>query len=567
MSNGGKRVEFNVRERIVSADHDRLQDMVGQARAVQLARSHADQYNVRTPGYAAQISAGGQTPMLADVYGGLFVKVDNASSLFVDPGVVGVIDPDGAPGPDDDPYKLVDDPGMALAGILPWLGNVSGSRRIDVVVADVANQVLETDTRDVFDTATGLFTPMLLNKVTAKRLVYSILRGTPGAGLPALTNTIPLAVASVPSGTASWADVTFWDVRPLVADRITYYKRQNERRRYYDFDFYADVSADHFGFAYTEWNGYLVGGRLMTSVPGLGDVVFDADAPANATANDNFNGLISPPDDLGANPVFLLFPGGLPRWARYSEGAAPGLAIRAPYGTTGLLVAGRARVGFEDYNKVDVNGLASAVQIPPSTGLTGTADGVLLYMLHVQNTVAGDRSPVRSLGTGRWILFSQEEGPSSEIRVEDTLTGTWAAQANFIFHNVQTEWWDAGKIACPRNARRVKLRWDPPPITTTVGSPPPLVDYARIGFYVQQEAMQWGGSWSHRALGDGTVLPVDLISYAGPEVEVPIQHEQSPVRLECGIDVPSTGPMPAAASLWKFDGTGTSIVLLLGYEL
>jgi hypothetical protein len=80
MSNGGNRVILNTRERVISNDHNRLQDMIASSRANALARLHNDRYDERVPGYAPQVIIGGQTPMLADVFGGLFVKVDDATA-------------------------------------------------------------------------------------------------------------------------------------------------------------------------------------------------------------------------------------------------------------------------------------------------------------------------------------------------------------------------------------------------------------------------------------------------------------------------------------------------------
>lgn len=559
MSNGNKKIVFNTRERVISNDHNRLQDIIAQTSAATMARLHGDQYNVESPGYAPQLIVGGQTPMVADVYGGLFVKVDDPNSLFVDAGVVGVVDPDASPGLDDDPYNVITDPGVNTGGILSWSPNASGSIRIDLVVADVTEQVLETDNRDIFDPSTGLFTPVTVNKVMAKRLVHSIVIGTPGAGIPVIPNQIVLAVASVPDGTVSWADVTFWDVRPLVQARIEHYKNLNDKRRYYDFDF--DVtSTTHAGYAFAEFDGYLAGGRLMTSVPGLGDVAFNDFTAENATNND-----VTLIGDVGANPIFLLFPSGLPRWARYSEGNAPNLTIRAPYGTTGILTAGRARAGVTDYAKADEFGNATGVTIPPSTGLTGTSNGVLLYMRHIGSFI-GNPDFTNTHGRGRRIMFEQQQasGSSSSQSVTDDESGTWSAADSELFHNI-TDWWNNGTIAFPQNARVISLSWDPPPIQTDVGvAPPNLVSYNELGLFIKQESTYLIGHWSYMGVGDGTTVPQ---LRAQESIEIGIDRAVTPVRLECGV-TQSSGSVeaPNVRSRWEFSGADTSTIYVLGYE-
>lgn len=572
MSNGGSRVVLNTRERIISNDHNRLQDMIGGARAAAMARLHGDVYDARTPGYAPQTTVGGQTPMLADVFGGLFVQVDDPNNLFIDPGVVGVVDPDASPGLDDEVYKVIDDPGLTTAGVLTWQANASGSIRIDVILADVVEQVLETDNRDIFDPATGLFTVQTVNKVVAKRLSYSILRGTPGAGMPVLPNQIVLAVASVPDGTASWADVGFWDCRPLVSERMHNAKITNEgnfenTRRYYEYDYHSTSGAEFSGFAYTEYGGYRVGGRLMSSIPGQGDIAFDAGDAANGSNGSSYLAPIdpSPEDDRGANPIFIIFPHGLPRWARYSEGNAPGLTIRAPYGANGILVGGRSRASITDYAKVDQNGLATGVGVPPLTGLLGTADGVCLMMLHMRPNSSGGLTQIRSQGRGRRVFFHSVNGNGSARATCDyPVTATWSAGDRVADMPVEVDWWDNGVTGVPRNARTVLLQWFEAALQTDGAFAPPNNGYNRMGYCIAQSGLEgFQKPFTEYGFGDGTSIP----NYYSQILEIPMNRDSTPVVLSLILSPNTSDGSPCADnSLWEHDGTDLQMIVH-GYEV
>lgn len=556
MSNGGKRVILNTRERVISNDHNRLQDMIAQARAVQLSRLYSDKYQSHLPGYTSQVITGGQTPMVADVFGGLFVKVDDPTSLFIDPGVVGVVAPEVTPGLDDDPYKVVNDPGLQTAGLLTWLANASGNIRIDVVQATVIDQVMETDNRDIFDPSTGLFTPQTVNKVMSKRLAYSINRGTPGAGLPVLTNSIALVVVSVPDGSASWADCTFWDVRPLVQDRIGS-GIQNTKRRYYDFDFYAQGSQHH-GYAWAEHNGYRAGGKLMNTSVGA-DVVFDLNDPTQAS-----NGAVlagSGAGDIGMNPVAALFPADLPRWARYSLGAAPGLSIRAPYGPLGLIVAGRRLTN--DEQKVDAYGNVTAMAIPPATGLVGTADGVLLYMASVVPNLGGV-SVLDVVGTGRRIEFSNVY--KSGFR-RNSLSVTTGTGDQWIFFDITAAMGPTSREAgFSPNMVKFLFRIAPETIVD-FGTPAPNSIYNGLTYYAkfQNILRHWG---VEAYLNDGTTIPKAGTS---PVIEMPVYHDaETPLNftMEVGISGTVGGTVQIGIGSGYVFGDTTDVELnAVGYEV
>jgi hypothetical protein len=571
MANGGKRVVFNTRERVISNDHNRLQDMIGQARAAQLARASTDVYFSSRPGHTSPVITGGQVPMVADVFGGLFVKVDDPTSLFVDAGVLGVVDPDATPGLDDDPYKLVNDPGLQTGGVLTFLANASGSRRIDVVLADVVDLVLETDNRDIFDPATGLFTPQTVNKVVSKRLSYTIIRGTPGLGMPALTNTLPLVVASVPDGALTWADATFWDVRPLWQDRSTQNSQgvtRHDNRTPYDFNF-SVVASEATGEAWSAFGGYLAGGKLMKSTPtgamGTGDVKFDFADPENATNNLGILGPISGGSDPGAIPLFALFPNGLPRWSRYSEGAAPSLSIRAPYGPRGILVAGRNTLS--DKTKVDTRGLAANVSLPASTGLTGTANGVMLFMGHVIQNAGGGASMVPCAGCGREVLYpagytfspGQQRLLTFQLAVAQTQFMTWDLA---ILR-------DSNDFVLPKNMVGIAFQWTPPSVETFVAAPPPSATYDNLGFFSRHETLLHLDLYPQQSvIGDGTVVPERLVTHTSwmPLVFDPDAPAANLLRTGIASLTASSGSSAPLGGQWQFSAV-TSNLELLGYRL
>ena len=573
MANGGKRVVINTRERVNSGDHNRLQDMASQARGAFAARLYDDRYVSARPGFTVSDTTGGDTPMRADVYGGLFVQVDDPTDLFVTAGVVGAVDPDASPGLDDDPYKIIDDPGVSLGGVLTFLANGAGSPRIDLVVADIVDQVLETDTRDVFDPSTGLFTPQLLNKVRAKRLSYSIIRGTAGAGMPAFTNTIVLAVASVPPGAGGWDDVTFWDVRPLVEERVPMPRNLDATAAVYNtiptYEHRWEMLASEtiVGEIWTSYGGYIAGGLLKKSTPtavmGTGDVDLNMGSGENSTTNLGYQGPAEVPagTDGGAAPLFALFPSGLPRWARYSENpvASHGANVRKPYGPRGILVAGRN--GLTDKAKINSYGYCTGVALPTSTGLTGTSDGVCLAVLYcVTNT--GVASLMSCWGRGKRIHF--RAGYATVNAVRFAITHTPAAAAVIDTFDYAAEFRDSNASPVAPHAQALQLNWRPAGLQDSAGFPPPdPTVYQNLGFYHLIDG-RYTVYPQQSLCGDGTVIPTggNITSEWFPVRQVP---GTSPAQtFEFGISAPPNSP--TLSSVWEFDGSDT-LTVLLGYEM
>ncbi len=379
MSSGQKLMVLNTRERVLSTDHNRLQSFIACDRS-QLARF---QYNDKRqnyfslPGVTSQY-VGGETPLAADVFGGLMVD-PQATSLLVTPGELGCLFPDPSITADDSPYMLINDPGLQTAGILTFTANGGGGTRVDLVECQPQLVTLESDSRDIFNPATGLFAPASVNKVQAFRLQYRIRLGTPSAGIPALAaGWLPLAVSIVSTAATDFNGCDFYDVRPLVEDRVRPQipgdstVPQNYPLRDSEYGIVLNSGAYLLsGYAFSEFGGYLAGGQLRRSTPsfsgtrggggnGDGDPTF-----INLSIAENQGNSFSHTANA-MNAVGAFFPAGLPRWVRYSQSAIGGGFGRVPRGPRGIVAVIKGGTGTN--NRL----VTSALPI------FGTCNGVLL---------------------------------------------------------------------------------------------------------------------------------------------------------------------------------------------
>jgi hypothetical protein len=219
MTAGSKNVVVNNLERALSTDINRLQTFKDAALS-QLASwlFGVQQLNSELyPGYVTQFPPGALDPYQNSVVvnGLMPYPINGTTSLLVSPGLAFM--EDATYTPDQSPYRYVDDPGVSGVGALV-LTPAPGAIRIDVIECALVDTVLEQSNRDIFNPATGLFTPFLVDKVKAGQLQYRIRKGAPGGGFPGVvTGWLPLAVVSVPPAAATWDDCTLWDVRPLLS--------------------------------------------------------------------------------------------------------------------------------------------------------------------------------------------------------------------------------------------------------------------------------------------------------------------------------------------------------------
>lgn len=383
MSSGGKQLKINTRERLISNDHNRLQAFVDAELSEVLRRLYDNRLGtvpfnfgggVRELGSFVdtddQDSSGIGTPLRGDVLEGLVVLPQASSlNLLVSPGAVLLDDPDGQTGssqatpasPDDSRGKLVIDPGIVSGGILTLAAGSGGGIRIDVIECRRRQVVTETDSRDVFDPGTNTFAPQVVDKVIESQLEYRVRQGVAGAGLPAnVQGWLPLCIASVPSAAVNVDTITFWDVRPLIKDRISFDQQHalTAVENGSTFGVRAPYLLVQTNPATLPAKGYLTNRFLMYRAGGWIDL--DLADPVNHATG------FSPT----ANVMWFLkaaFFGSLPRWVNYA--ASP--AARLPSGPLGVLVV-------SGIDSTDQNGLLSSVSAPASTGLSAVGQGVIL---------------------------------------------------------------------------------------------------------------------------------------------------------------------------------------------
>lgn len=408
MSGGNKNLVFNTRERAVSSDVNRQQAFGAFERAELFRYLFSPGRTTPLATDAKALELGGYvdtttaiiigTPAVADVFEGLVVLPQAGTlNLLVSPGAIGIIDPDGqtgssdpgTPSPDDSAYKIVNDPGILTIGALVIAAG-AGSTRVDLVECRRQTVVLETDSRDIFDPSTGVFVPVTVTKVKAGRLLYRVTQGTPGGGIPARSQGwTPLMVASVPSSATTVDTMTFWDVRPLVRDRVVPHSQGNRFSSSLDNDYGLlgdDSDGTHTvvnGIARTNVGMYKAGGLII----GL-----DARDPNNQAAG------YSP---TTAQPWYLyaVFPANLPRWVKYQT--TPPLIPSGPLGVLTVSNIGPP-AGPEPVN--------TPVNPPPSTGIVTSGPAALLaassYITGVERGFVTAAGGMTYLGAGNVIAFT-----------------------------------------------------------------------------------------------------------------------------------------------------------------
>lgn len=448
MSTGPRRLQFNNLERAISNDHNRAQAFLARAQQQRLRAQHNDRrLNYRLyPGVSTPVT-NADIPAAAEVYSGLFVRPDAASYLTVDPGVASFLVPDYG-GSDDSPYVYCDDAGCG-PGVLNFAGNGTPSTvRWDVVECRPYDVVVESSNRDQYNPATGLFTPVSVPKVSESRLEYRIRQGTPGGGWPgSALGWTPLAVVAVREGALSFAQCDLWDVRPLVEDRtrpqtvgalVDGLAPRGETQ-------YTVRDQQFWGFAESEFNGYLAGGALQATscfpLANFGDPdpATGGSAPAltiGPAANDS--GVVFSSDALFY--VAALFPRDpvtgsvLPRWARYSQLPDPSLGRRVPNGTRGILVL--------TSTAPNENGFYNSLPLPSTTQLTNVSGaGVCLGI----SSAAGFTPASGVYSRGRY---------QHAVMIAQTGTGPWTVAPTEVTAD-KLRWSLTWGVHYPPNAKAI----------------------------------------------------------------------------------------------------------------
>lgn len=369
MSSGLKQLIVNPLERALSTDIMRAQSFSG-AMLQELLRSFMNTAigtdEIQSAGLDIVVSTQ-QAPSSAQIFSGLmFQPIIGGTSSVVTQGVVSLLDPDTTPSTDDSQYKLVEDPGTSA---LTLTANVSGSVRIDIVeCARVQpDNIIETDSRDIFNTVTGLFAAATVNKVSLAQMQYRIRTGGNGSGYPgALAGWLPLAIISVPSGTSTWDTCTVWDVRPLVTDRpisLSTASLQFPRRKKLEYSSHSGTGVLN-GICEVDAGNIRLGGQLLRGSP---ETSTNQDFPyIDFTDAQNQEAGFSVASGTGLAYLYYLQPQGLPRWARYQNASGSPGTYRLPRSPRGIPII--SKVAPYD------SGVASAAITPPTTwGFAGSA--------------------------------------------------------------------------------------------------------------------------------------------------------------------------------------------------
>lgn len=430
MGSGMREIVINTQERAISPDINRLQKFKGRDIA-ELFRFMFDMVgNDDVLAGAVSIPSGLESPLRAEVMGGLMVQPQVGSSgLFIQPGVLYALAPDGAV--DDSPYKYVRDAGIQGVGPLTVLPNSSGSIRIDVIECsiDTSSDII-VDSRDIFDETTNLFTPASVTKEKAYKLSYRVRAGTPAAGFPgAVAGWLPLAIASVPNGSVTTDTVTFWDVRPVISDRehawgeisILYNKLSRSSFMIDEITNPGVIALN--GEVLGTVGARRVGGTLKRGSPGTDDSFIDLADVANQEPGFTF------PAANGIWFVYFLTPFGLPRWARYTDAST---GQRTPRSPRGILVV--SNTGTQHMTGRPLG----AIGLPSSTGLGGvSAEGlcILASTTGLPNGARGGIGDGSVFHCGRRLATPSNGGYDSGISIPGTSVS--AAGATFtLFENV-----------------------------------------------------------------------------------------------------------------------------------
>lgn len=561
---GGRKVEvYNTRERLLSTDHNREQSFMADDTAEEY-RKLLSTLTVRDASNSEEVETSGTVsdPLEGHILGGLMVDPQGGSdNLLVTPGVCYLVDPDGVTGssdpnpasPDDNEFKFVKSDGEQVLGTLQIADNPAGTIRIDVVECRrIPVNVDETDNRDIFDPSTGLFAATAVDKVVRSELEFRVRQGVAGAGFPGtVQGWMPLCVISVPalSSTPNVDNSTFWDVRPLVRDRVEppfantrLWSRSEQATAYCDDISAAAVSHPVSGFCEGELIGWRCGGTLRSGVPGTGD----GDAIDILAAANQDGGVVL----LGVPwTLWALFPFGLVRWVRYNETGSP----RRPGPFRGIPVISQVSTLTLSHQTPFV-----AIALPASTGLAGTTS-VGTALLTMQ-TLTGAAVPLG--GTHKHGLFLH----SKRNQAGGVSLGAATAVAGAPGNPIQAYWnVPNGLTGIPGNARAMVVEFEVQIFDAAVTSVEVNVDLEVVlahDLASTSPAIVFGGTKQTTSVEtDGGGLTQVMRVTA----EIPI-HEDYPVGTHSAPSVPGlpdqrvgiiVGPHTGAA--WAFSTTNARL--------
>jgi hypothetical protein len=406
MGSGNKRIITNTRERAVSTDLNRTQSLVV-ADAHEFNRWNVnrdilgDFYNF--PGlqhaYTA-LPASSQFLVPHDCISGLMVDPTNAAGLLIDPGEAGFfVASFPNSNSDDSDYIQISDPGISSLATLPFVANAGPGIRWDIVECQPTEALLESASRDIYNTTTGQFTSSVVDKVRGGSLTYRMRQGTPGGGIPDIDSAwMPLAAIHVRTDATGFHQCDVYDIRPLINERCMHSPNHPKvlpasaftdigfRLNMDEWEFGAVPDAGINGHALTgywrsHFGGYYTGGAIRCNSVSQSSATFGGTGVTEASY-----GFFNPQAAINQSSAFVptankwftigaFFPRGYPRWVRYSQAAISAASTnhlritgrRIPQGPRGVMM-----VCFEGGRS---NGVITPTPMPTAFGETESAWG------------------------------------------------------------------------------------------------------------------------------------------------------------------------------------------------
>lgn len=536
MASGNKTMQINTQERAISPDINRLQTFkafdVAEMMRYLLDVSDTD----AAPGAITEYTTL-ETPLRAEIFNGLMVAPQAAStSVFVTPGAMYALAPDGAA--EDSNYKFVKSTGVTTLGTLVIAANASGSPRIDVVECQWTTSVVETDSRDIFDETTGLFSAALVPKVSQGILNFRVTAGTPGAGYPpASSGWLPLAVALVPNGSTNNDTVTFWDVRPLLTDRVQIQNRSRILPEYVDPLAFLDTV--HFvgearlsGRCEVRYGNQVYGGTYTsgtTESTGTEQYI-DLRETLNQSAGFAFPA-------AGMVYGYWCQPFGLPRWVKYASSPA----ARLPGHARGIFVLSTLAPNSR--------GVASAdITMPTASGFIGQSCTAANAVLAIAVRTAGS-VPVAGLQNGAvYNTTTPAVAPTATAGANNITSATYTLTPGTHF---------------PASAKAIYLKLVANVPIGGAGSTVSGTMYLLSVF----------GAVLCELPMDGVLVGPELINILTP-VEVVFNVTRAMIRIPCPTNFPDTALPPVFGLRWDYSFSPggvtnpvTSSFTIVGWEL
>lgn len=384
------------------------------ARVMQGLLNTAYQLGLDDTAWREQESTVNATPLSADVITGLKIR-PFSSYVLIAAGILAAHATSSSYNSLlDSDYALVQSPGVTSSTALTFVANGSGSPRLDVIECALTEETT-TISEDIYDPSTGLFTATLQVDTRTVVLSFRIRQGVAGSGYPGhAAGWLPLCIALHPGITASFADVDFYDVRPLVSSRTSNPGRlsvggKHGHQNHYFFSM-SNTGGDLDGAFHCSSNVVNTGvragpyesrGRICPTVPGT---TVESGHLTLGAAHCKPGVSASPP---GATIEFRYLlaaePHDLPRWARYTT-AVTGTGEREPSDNWGLYFIANNTVAVDEDGK-----MTSFESLPTGYGLTSQYAAQLVAVWRQTGPSAGSNTfPFFTRGDG-WVEFSDSD--------------------------------------------------------------------------------------------------------------------------------------------------------------